>query len=80
MGPWTWRQKVAAWIHRLAYRFDQPYPQDILIRDADGREIFNVAFEGGFVATGPVAPFTAHSRVYADDEDMVGTITDWDSP
>lgn len=77
MDKWTWRQHVAHWIHQLAYKFDQPECQDVLIRDESGAEIFNIAFEGGFVASGPCEPYTAHSREYADDADMIGTIVDW---
>lgn len=74
---WTWRETVANWINRLAYKFAPPEDHDILIRDAKGREIFSIAFEGSFVASGPAKPYTVHSREYADDDDMVGTITDW---
>lgn len=77
MDEWTWRENVASWIHRLAFKFAQPVAQDILIRDAAGTELFSIAFEGGFVAQGPVEPYTVHTREYADDDDMVGTITDW---
>lgn len=77
MDKWTWRETVASWIHQLGYKFSPPVPQDILIRDDAGEEIFSIAFEGGFVASGPSGPYTVHSRKYADDDDMVGAITDW---
>lgn len=77
MDKWTWRQHVASWIHRLAFHFSPPDTQDILIRDIAGTEIFSIAFEGGFVASGPAEPYTAHSRDYVNDDDMVGTIVDW---
>jgi hypothetical protein len=64
-------------IHRLGYKFAPSEGSDILIRDASGKEIFSIAFEGGFVAAGPAEPYTAHSREYADDDDMTGTIFDW---
>ncbi len=77
MEEWTWREHVASWIHRLAYRFSPESSNDILIRDAAGNEVFSIAFEGGFVASGPAEHYTAHSREYADDDDTVGTITNW---
>lgn len=77
MDKWTWRERVASRIHWLAYRFSSPVPQDILIRDANGTELFSIAFEGSFVASGPMEPYTVASREYVDDADMVGTITDW---
>ena len=78
MDDWTWRDTVAGWLHRLAYKFSPGEMQDVLLRDADGVEIFNIGFEGGFVGTGPIPPYTAHTRKYTDEDDMVGTITDWD--
>ncbi len=77
IDEWTWREIVASWIHQIAYWFCPLEEQDILIRDVNGTEIFSVAFVGGFVASGPVEPYTAHSREYANESDMVGTITDW---
>lgn len=77
MDDWTWREKVAGWFHHIGYKFSPGVCQEVLIRDGDGVEIFDITFEGGFVATGPRHPYTAHSREYADDDDEVGTVTDW---
>lgn len=75
-GKWTWRQRIASRIHRLAYQFSPWEGHELLIRDKDGAELFSVAFEGGFVATGPYEPFTLHCRHYEGDDDMEGTVED----
>ena len=77
MKPWGWREHIAHWIHRLAFQLCPPQCEDIVIRDADGSEVFSIAFEGGFVASGPCEPYRVYSREYADDDDMVGTETEW---
>lgn len=77
MDKWTWRQHVACYIHQLAFVFARPEHQCIVIRDRDGEEVFSVSFEGGFVASGPSDGYTASSREYADDDDMVGTEVAW---
>lgn len=77
MTEWTWRQTVASWLHRLAYKFSPEESQEVLIRDGEGNEIFSIAFEGGFVASGPCEPYTAHTREYANDDDLVGIVIDW---
>ena len=56
MKPWTWRQTIAHYIHKLAFMFVKPKWNDLVLRDKDGKEIFSISFEGGFVASGPMGP------------------------
>lgn len=77
MSDWGWRGTVAAFVHRIAYRFYAAEPQDIVIHDSDGHEVFSIAFSGGFVASGPRGPYKVFSRRWADDDDMVGTLEEW---
>lgn len=77
MDKWTWRDRVASWFHRIGYRIAPGEARDVLLRDADGVEIFSISVDGGFVASGPREPYTAHTRTYTDDDDLTGTITDW---
>lgn len=72
MDKWTWRMNVAHWFHKVGYWFHTPECHDIIVRDAAGEQIFNIAFDGGFVASGPPEPYTLHCRHYADDDDLVG--------
>lgn len=76
MDKWTWRMRVATFFHRIGYWFFPEEGQDIFVRDADGKEIFDIAFCGGWVITGPSEPYTLHSRTYADDDDLEGTVED----
>lgn len=73
---WTWCQRVSCWIHRIAYKIHPDEGHELLIRDSNGTEIFSVAFQSGFVATGPPEPFTLHCRHYEGDDDMEGTVED----
>lgn len=77
MNDWTWRDTVASWFYRIANRFSPDPEHDLFIRDADGKEIFSIAFTGGFVATGPWEPYTVHARHYDGDDDYEGTVEDW---
>lgn len=77
MDDWGWRGEVARWIHKLGHLFYPEEPQDIVIHDSDGNEVFSIAFSGGFVASGPGDPYRVYSRRYADDNDMVGTLEEW---
>lgn len=64
---WTLRQRIAHRIHRIAYRFAAAEGHTIELLDGNGEQIFNVAFEGGFVATGPADPYVMN--VSCDDEE-----------
>lgn len=49
-SEWTWRQRLANLIHRLAYKVDPPQCRFIALLDDNGDEKYTVSFEGGFVS------------------------------
>lgn len=69
---WGWRGEIAHYIHKLGYLFYPSESHNIIIRDADGTEFFSVAFEGGFVASGPPgnSSYTLHCQHVKGNEEF----------
>ncbi|OBK22509.1 hypothetical protein [Mycobacterium asiaticum] len=56
---------LAAWSNRLLYGDGH----DIIIRDPNGRAICVISAPGGYVATGPAAPYTFECCGWNADQD-----------
>lgn len=69
MDDWGWRGNLAYWIHRLGYLFYPSEPHELVVRNADGDEVFSLSFSDGFVASGLAdEPYKFYCRHYVDDD------------
>ena len=74
MDEWTWRDRVALWLHRWVFKIRPDEAHELIVKDALGVEIFNVGTQGGWVASGPPEPYTLWCRHYDGEDDSVGTL------